>query len=375
MKQQRSLMARAVHSAVIASTVSAGASLSAVTAVAQEDVLEEVVITGSRLRRDRDFIEVSPVATVDMEQIQGLGYLTMEQTVNRMPQLRPDTTSSTNQYGGPAMSADLRGLGAVRTLVLVDGRRFIPAENTGIADLATIPDMLVESVEIVTGGASAVYGSDAIAGAVNFRLRDDFQGAEMRYQRGETGEGDGETERFDFLIGAGSDDGRSNVTLAMSWAERGTIMGDARDFSAIPFVTSSTGEYVPFGSGNIPGTVIALQPAQFPLINGVDLSNADGSCPGPIQGVRFDQGSQPVPFCRPIDQFNYAADNFLLRPMERYQISTIAKHAISDNVEVYAQGFYNKYEQAYQMAPATAWPSARRTSTSCWRPSAPASAR
>jgi len=358
MNQRRTLIARAVHSAVIAGTVTAGVGFPTTSVLAQEqdEVVEEVIVTGSRLRRDRDFVEISPVATIGMDEIQGLGFLTLEQTVNRMPQLRPDTTASTNQYGGPAMSADLRGLGAVRTLVLVDGRRYIPAENTGIADLATIPDMLVESVEIVTGGASAVYGSDAIAGAVNFRLRDNFQGAELRYQRGQAQEGDGETERVDLMLGAGSDDGRSNVTLALSWSERGQIMGDARSFSAIPLVTSPTGEYIPFGSGNIPGTVIALQPAQFPLINGVDLSNSDGSCPGPIQGVRFDAGSQPVPFCRPIDQFNYAADNFLLRPMERYQISTIAKHQLNDRVEAYAQAFYNKYEQAYQMAPESVAP-------------------
>jgi outer membrane receptor protein involved in Fe transport len=355
MNQHRSLMARAVHSALMASTVAAGAGFAGVT-VAQDDTLEEVVITGSRLRRDRDFIEVSPVATIDSEQIQGLGNLTLEQTVNRMPQLRPDTNASTNQYGGPAMTADLRGLGAVRTLVLVDGRRYIPAENTGIADLATIPDMLVESIEIVTGGASAVYGSDAIAGAVNFRLRDDFEGFEMRYQNGETSEGDGETERLDFLLGAGSEDGRSNVTMAVSWSERGSVMGDARDFSAIPLITNSAGEYIPFGSGNIPGTVIALQPAQFPLINGVDLSNSDGSCPGPIQGVRFDDGSQPVPFCRPTDQFNYAADNFLLRPMERYQVSVIGSHQLNDRVEAYGQAFYNKYEQSYQQAPESVAP-------------------
>ncbi len=356
MNHRQTLVSRAVHFAVLAGTATAAAGFTAPAAIAQEEALEEVVVTGSRLRRDRDFVEVSPVATVGMDEIQGLGFLTMEQTVNRMPQLRPDTTASTNQYGGPAMSADLRGLGAVRTLVLVDGRRYIPAENTGIADLATIPDMLVQSVEIVTGGASAVYGSDAIAGAVNFRLRKNFQGAEIRWQRGEAQEGDGETERLDFLLGAGTEDGSSNVTLAISWSERGQVMGDARSFSAIPFVTSSTGEYVPFGSGNIPGTVIALQPAQFPLINGVDLSNSDGACPGPIQGVRFDQGSQPVPFCRPLDQFNYAADNFLLRPMERYQISTIARHQLNERVEVYAQAFYNKYEQAFQMAPESVAP-------------------
>ncbi|MFN2329163.1 MAG: TonB-dependent receptor domain-containing protein [Chromatocurvus sp.] len=356
MNHRRSLMARAVHSALIAGTVTAGAGYTGSAFAQQDTALEEVVITGSRLKRDRDFVEVSPVATLDMEQIQGLGNLTLEQTLNRMPQLVPDTTSATNQYGGAAMSANLRGLGAVRTLVLVDGRRYIPAENTGIADLATIPDMLVERVEIVTGGASAVYGSDAIAGAINFRLRDDFQGAEVRYQRGETDRNDGDTEKLDILLGAGTEDGRGNVTMAVSYTERGTIMGDSRRFSAIPLVTSADGTYIPFGSGNIPGTAIAIQPAQFPLINGVDLSNANGACPGPIQGVRFDQGGAAVPFCRPVDQFNYAADNFMMRPMERYQVSTVGKFQINDKVEAYAQAFYNKYEQAYQMAPESVAP-------------------
>lgn len=357
MNHHRSLLSRAVHSALVAGTVTAGAGFTGTAFAQQDTALEEVVITGSRLRRDRDFIETSPVATVDMEQIQGLGNLTLEETLNRMPQLVPDTTGQTNQYGGPAMTANLRGLGAVRTLVLVDGRRYIPAENTGITDLATIPDMLVERVEIVTGGASAVYGSDAIAGAINFRLRDDFQGAEVRYQRGETFEGDGDTERLDLLFGAGTDDGRGNVTLLASYAERGRITGDSRDYSSVPFITNADGDYIPFGSGNIPGTAISLQPAQFPQINGVDLSNADGSCPGPIQGVRFDQGGQPAPFCRPEDQFNYAADNFLLRPMERYQITSLARYQINDRVEAYGQAFYNKYEQAYQMAPESVAPS------------------
>jgi iron complex outermembrane recepter protein len=352
MNQNRSLMARAVRSALIASTVTAGAGFTGAALAQQQQMMEEVVITGSRLRRDRDFVEVSPVATVDMEQIQGLGNLTLEATLNRMPQLTPDTNGQTNQYGGPAMSANLRGLGPERTLVLVDGRRYIPAENTGITDLATIPDMLVERIEIVTGGASAVYGSDAIAGAINFRLRDDFQGAEVRYQRGETSRNDGDTERLDILLGAGTEDGRGNVAVVASYAERGQIMGDSRAFSRQPLIANGvTGVYEPFGAGNIPGGVIALQPAQFGLINGVDLSNANGACPGPIQGVRFDAGSQPVPFCRPTDGFNYAADNFLLRPMERWQISTIGKYRISDNVEAYGQVFYTKYEQAFQMAP------------------------
>lgn len=331
-------------------------SLSHVQAVGAQEAgattLEEVVITGSRLRRDRDFVEVSPVQTMDMEQIRTSGNVTLESTLNRLPQLVPDNTSTTNNNGGSGvLSANLRGLGAVRTLVMVDGRRFMPADVTGLVDLATIPDALIERVEVVTGGASAVYGSDAIAGAVNFVLRDDFEGVELRYQTGQTQENDGETDKLDLVFGAVSDDGRGRVTLAASYTDRENIRLDAREFSRQPLLPNAQGEFSVFGSGNIPEGLIGLSPAQFPLIDGVDLSNADGSCPGAIQGVRFGENSVPLPFCRTTDQFNYAADNFMQRPLKRWQLSGISSFKFNDNIEAYGQVFYTKKENAYQQAP------------------------
>ncbi|MFN2327396.1 MAG: TonB-dependent receptor domain-containing protein [Chromatocurvus sp.] len=325
------------------------------TAIAQnagENLVEEVVVTGSRLRRDRDFLDVSPVQTMDMEQIRMSGNVTLENTLNRLPQLVPDNTSSTNNTGGSGvLSANLRGLGATRTLVLVDGRRFMPADVTGLVDLATIPDMLIERVEVVTGGASAVYGSDAVAGAVNFLLRDDFEGMELRYQYGETQRGDGETDKLDFIMGAVTDDGRGKVTLAGSYTKRDLIRLDARSFSRQPLIPNAAGEFQPFGSGNIPGGLIGLSPAQFPQIQGVDLSNADGSCGSSIQGVRFGANSNPAPFCRISDQFNYAADNFMQRPLERFQITGLGSFQLNDRVEAYGQLFYTKKENAFQQAP------------------------
>lgn len=353
MKHRLTPISRAVQCALIASTA-AGAGLTVTVANAQEaDVLEEVVVTGSRLRRDRDFVEISPVATVGMDEIQNSGFLTLEQTVNRMPQLRPESTSNSNQYGGAAMSADLRGLGRVRTLVLVDGRRYIPAEVSGVADLASIPDMMVQSAELVTGGASAVYGSDAIGGVVNFRLRNDIQGVTARYQRGASGYGDGETERADLLVGYGTDDGTSNVAFAFSWSERGTILGADRSFSAIPlYPVGPEGELVQFAAGNIVGNRVSMTPQEMALVKGLDLSNADGDCPAgnSIRGVRFGTGGQPLPWCHIRDGYNYAETNYLLRPIERFQISAIGSQEINDRVEAYAQAFNIKYQQDYQMA-------------------------
>lgn len=347
---------RAVRQALIAGcAVSTAVYLpvaSAQQAEAGADTVEEIVVTGSRLRRARDLVAVSPVQTIGLEQIQSSGNVTLEDTLNEYPQLKPDNTSTTAQSGGTGvLSADLRGLGAVRTLVLVDGRRFVPADVTGLADLATIPDMLVERVEIVTGGASAVYGSDAIAGAVNFILKDDFEGVDLRYQYGESSRGDGASQKIDLMLGANTGDGRGNVTLLGSYTERDPVYFGDRDFSRIPTLANSDGVLEPFGVGTIPGGLIGVPSSDFGLIQGVDLFNSDGSCPGPIQGIRFGENSVPAPFCRPTDQYNYAPPNFLLRPLERWQITAIGSYEINDRVEAYSQLFYTNKENAYQMAP------------------------
>ena len=148
------------------------------------------------------------------------GDTTVEAVINELPQLSAGNNSSVNSAGGSGvLTANLRGLGAARTLTLVNGRRFIPANSAGSVDLATIPTALVERVEIITGGASAVYGSDAIAGAVNFLLRDDFEGLEVSTQYGETSESDGRTVQYDALFGSNFAEDRGNVTLYASHSD------------------------------------------------------------------------------------------------------------------------------------------------------------
>ncbi len=279
------LVGRAVRRVLFASALAATAGqatqVAAQEAAAGAEVQEEVVVTGSRLLRSRDLVEVSPVQTVNVEEISLSGNVTLEDTLNQFPQLNPDNTGTVNQSGGSGvLSADLRGLGAVRTLVLVDGRRFIPADVTGLVDPATIPDSLIERVEIITGGASAVYGSDAIAGAVNFILKDDFEGTEFKAQYGETDRGDGQNRKLDMLFGVNTEDGRGNVTLHASYTNRDPVFMADREFSRQPLIEDPQGNLVNFGSGNIPGGLISIPASQFGQINGVDLSNSDGSCPG-----------------------------------------------------------------------------------------------
>ena len=187
------------------------------TLIAQEqETLAEVVVTGSRLVRS-DLSAPSPTTVINQDLVQLSGDTTVEAVINELPQLSAGNNSSVNSAGGSGvLTANLRGLGAARTLTLVNGRRFIPANSAGSVDLATIPTALVERVEIITGGASAVYGSDAIAGAVNFLLRDDFEGLEVSTQYGETSESDGRTVQYDAVFGSNFAEDRGNVTLYAS---------------------------------------------------------------------------------------------------------------------------------------------------------------
>src|SRR5262245_3043416 len=184
-------------SALIALTVltSFDAQAQQATTPAPVEAVETVVVTGSRIKRT-DLTAVSPVAVVTADDLRDSGNVTVENTLNELPQLAAGVNSQTNANAGGGsgvLSANLRALGATRTLVLVNGRRYISANQDGIVDLASVPDMLVDHIDVMTGGASAVYGSDAIAGAVNFVLRKDFNGIEASYLRGQTGESDGDT--------------------------------------------------------------------------------------------------------------------------------------------------------------------------------------
>ena len=172
---------------------------------AEEAAEQPIVVTGSRLLRS-DLQAPSPTTVVSEADIRLSGNVTIENTLNEFPQLAAGNSSSVNNGGGSGvLTANLRALGATRTLVLTNGRRFIPANSDGQVDLSTIPDALVERVEIITGGASAVYGSDAIAGAVNFILKRDFQGLELSYLYGQTFRDDGFSHKVDATFGANLD--------------------------------------------------------------------------------------------------------------------------------------------------------------------------
>src|SRR5881394_3710330 len=198
--------AQVLNRTVLASTISA---LMAGTGAAQAQQnaqgLEEITVTGSRIVR-RDLEASSPIVTIDAARFENSSTISIESVLNQMPQFVPEGTQF-NQgiQAGPTASlgigsVNLRGIGPNRTLVLIDGRRAQPANAALIIDVNTIPSAAIERVETITGGASAVYGADAMAGVVNFILKKDFEGVDMDFQSGMTSESDGQETRFTTLL-------------------------------------------------------------------------------------------------------------------------------------------------------------------------------
>jgi iron complex outermembrane receptor protein len=219
----RSSRAAAAGGALLASALAIVPVGSAV-AQEQEDasVLEEVVVTGSRIVR-QDFTANSPIQTVDETLFDETSTIGVESILNRLPQFVPAVTqfttgdvqnTATNTVGASTVS--LRGLGANRNLVLINGRRAMPVNPTMVVDTNSIPAAAIQRVEVISGGASAVYGADAVGGVVNFILKDNFEGASIDVRFGDTEHGGDQTTTISGLFGANVADGRGNVMMGVS---------------------------------------------------------------------------------------------------------------------------------------------------------------
>ena len=303
-----------------------------------QSALEEVIVTGSRIKR-ADLSSVTPVSVVTGEEFKISGNLNVEQKLAELPQTLPSFGPSSNNPGDGTARVDLRGLGTFRTLVLVNGRRYIPATQTGVVDLNTIPGTLIKQVDVTTGGASAVYGSDALAGVVNFQLVDDFQGAQFTALYDVTSEGDAEKINFDFTVGGNFDDGRGNAVIYGSVSDRAALLSDQRDFSNVALVQGANNQLVPGGSSGIPGTR---------LFGGPTLPN------GQTLGF-FEQDGSGRAFQDPADRFNYAPDNFLQLPQERYLISAMGHYDLTDNARLYAEMTFIRNTVPQELAPTPAF--------------------
>ena len=195
--------------------------------------METVTVTGSRIRRD-DYVSDSPVVTVNAAALTETGSTATEHLLNTLPQFVPSATTTSNNPGnGGQANIDLRGLGPQRNLVLLDGRRLPPSAANGTVDVNILPTALIESIEVVTGGASAVYGSDAIGGVVNFKLKRDFEGVAIDSGFGQTDLRDGTEWSTALTMGSNFGDDRGNAVFSFQYSEREALYQAQREFSEV----------------------------------------------------------------------------------------------------------------------------------------------
>src|SRR5689334_9927601 len=236
-RDQAQLLNRTVLASTIGALLAGGSAAQAqAPAGAPTPALEEITVTGSRIVR-RDLDAASPIMTVDTERLENTSTLSIESVLNQMPQFVPDNTqfdAGTGVASGAVTpgiaTVNLRGIGTNRTLVLVDGRRAQPANASLVVDLNTIPSAAIERIETITGGASAVYGADALSGVVNFVLKDNYQGVAMDAQTGVSEANDGQETRFSALMGMNSNSGKSNILLGVEWYKRDAAFQKNHEF-------------------------------------------------------------------------------------------------------------------------------------------------
>lgn len=300
----------------------------------------DIVVTGSRIAR-RNLDSAAPVAVVSDKEFALSGTVNAEQVINTLPQVIPGSTGFDNNPGGGVATLNLRGLGTNRSLVLVNGRRWMFFDTTQVVDLNTIPTFLIQSVDVVTGGASAVYGSDAVAGVVNFRLRDDLVGAEVGAQYNISGRGDG--RRYDANLALGTDiaDGKGHITIFGEYFKRSSIFQGDRPFSAATQGENATATaLVPGGSSTTPfgRFTSTYAAAACPAGNIFCSPGAYYASPG---------NSRPR---LPTDLYNFGAVNYLQVPQERYLIGGYGNYEFGGGHEAYAEVAYVNNRVANELA-------------------------
>jgi len=206
-------------------------SLASGSVMAQEEELEEITVTGSRIARDPNLSGALPVHSIGSEEIQMSGEFSLADVVNDVPALLSSTTSESSIDSALADGANvlnLRGLGANRTLVLVDGRRHVGGvTGSSSVDVGSIPMRLVERVEVLTGGASAIYGADAVTGVVNFIMKDNFEGFNIDANYGISSEGDAAQTALTATWGTNFAGDRGNIAISVDYrTDEGLTMGD-----------------------------------------------------------------------------------------------------------------------------------------------------
>jgi len=330
----------------------------------------EIIVTGTRIKQT-NLLASSPITSLSNEDIATRGVTRIEDLINELPQVFAGQGSNISNGSTGIASVDLRGLGPSRTLVLIDGRRMASGTvNQIAADLNQIPAALVKNIDVLTGGAGAVYGSDALAGVVNFQMERDFEGLRVdaqigAYQHNNNNKSlqsilgasdnlsapmtvnqlDGATKDFTLVYGHNFDNGKGNITGYLGYRDTKPIRQDARDYSGCPIrggreaggqlycggsFTSANGLFLDV-SGNSTNVLFAINPTTGNTFQTVTLSGQAGLPDAPV--------------------YNFNPDNYFQRQGERYTAGVFAHYDLGYQDEVYGDFMYADDRSTAQLAP------------------------
>ncbi len=312
----------------------AGAAV-AVPVLAQENseaALEEVVVTGSRITR-RDFVSPSPLVTVEMSEVQTSGRVTADDFLKDLPQFAPGAGDYSNDSnGGTAGRAtlNLRNLGAKRNLVIMDGRRLMSSGTDGAIDINTIPSLAIGNIEVITGGASAAYGSDALSGVVNFRTRTDLDGLDFDMQFLSLDDEGDDSYRVGAAYGTDYANGRGSLLLSGEYTDRGGVRYFSREFFN---VNPQASQFTAYGSAR-------FGPTLFSLNNDGTIFNASNtSAPAGAGGTTFN-GAVELPLLidgRGTLRTHGQYRNWIQVPLEQTNLFAKTDFEMDNGITVYGQ--------------------------------------
>ncbi len=349
MKFNRNLLSEAVRYGLAAGAVGLFG-LTAAPAFAQDEEaarLERIEVTGTRIKR-AESETTQPVQVITRTEIEATGLNTVFDLLNNLTAsdgggLSTVTTQTNGSDGSQQIS--LRGLGANRTLVLVDGKRWI-TDIDATVDLSTIPLAIVERVEVLKDGASAIYGSDAIGGVINLITRREYEGAQAGFYFGQTSDGDGDRTTYDLTVGSASE--RSRGVMSISHSSQDEIMAADRFISQQPYLGCEVIRNDPgFPSGTLLAAIGGFCGSGFPEYGAFTVPGL-----GRVTLTPGQNGDSPDDF-RPftnLDRYNFAPVNYLQQPAKRSNLFASGSFDITDSITAYARTSYTKRTSDQQLA-------------------------
>ncbi len=302
-----------------------------------------IIVTGSRIA-SATLTSASPLQVVDQTAIESTGAANLQEVLLQSPVFGSPAVSRTNSNfstsGAGLATIDLRNLGTSRTLVLVNGRRFVSGSpNDQAVDLNTIPTAFIKRIDILTGGASSIYGSDAVAGVVNFIYKTDFEGAEFNAQTGISELGDDVRYQFNGTIGVNSKDGRGNVMAYVGYSKDGAVYSRDRATSAIDQASLGVNNGDPADFFKVQRPFFSSFAPQGRFFGGasgltVGTFDANGNF---ITGFSSNGSATRAP-----DGFNRSAFRTIAIPVERFLIATRANYELAPSINVFMEGTFAK---------------------------------